>query len=170
MKRCRVTAVIRTPKGFLVVSHSKRKSRRPLFLLPGGEIKQGETPRTAMCRELKEETRLGCSNMKHLFDTEDDYNKHSVFLLNTNQQPQKNMEINYLGYYTPGKGTNLRLGEHVRSILNMVEKKRANLSKIDMRQWPYTTGKHGLPFERLKGYERALENDEVNKYHTRRGR
>jgi ADP-ribose pyrophosphatase YjhB (NUDIX family) len=135
-------------------------------LLPGGEIKPGETPKQAMCRELMEETRLGCNSIRHLFDTEDEQVKHSVFVLNTAKQPEKNMEINYIGYYTPGKGTNLKLGEHVRKILKMAEARKVNLSKVN----PYPPGSASKPFRRLSRYLMAIDRETTDKYHKGRGR
>ena len=52
-KRRRSTAIVKTPKGILVVaSHSK------VYLLPGGEANNGELRTDASVKELKEETGL----------------------------------------------------------------------------------------------------------------
>jgi len=54
-KRCSVGALVHNARGHLLIL---RPSYRPEWLLPGGVVEEGESPATALARELGEELGL----------------------------------------------------------------------------------------------------------------
>lgn len=75
--RQRATAIIVRDGRILVV----RDKFRPAFMLPGGGIDEGESPETAVARELAEETTLTTTRVQYLFTHDGKYNHHHVFRL-----------------------------------------------------------------------------------------
>ena len=61
-----VIAIISDSKDMLLFQHRKRRSYQNYLGLVGGKIEQGESPKKAMSREIKEETSLDVSQCVYL--------------------------------------------------------------------------------------------------------
>jgi 8-oxo-dGTP diphosphatase len=82
--RLRATAIVRRGEAILLV----REPGETCFHLPGGGIERGESPITAVARELLEETGLIAGKIEFLFESYEDWSSqtgeydgaaHSVF-------------------------------------------------------------------------------------------
>jgi 8-oxo-dGTP diphosphatase len=118
--RRRGTAIVKTPKGILVVSNNNR-----IFYLPGGGAEKSESRKDAAIRELKEETSLDTLGCTFLFEYQSLTNSHKVFLMETVGVAKPCNEIKYIDYFN---GSNLRVSDATWEILEKyrAEHKSAN--------------------------------------------
>ena len=75
--RPRATAVV-THKGKVLLVTDRGRNR---YSLPGGGIQQGESPVTAVARELHEETGLSADKIEPVFTHHSKTQEHVVFLI-----------------------------------------------------------------------------------------
>lgn len=111
----RATVIVETDEGFLLVSHSKRKD--PMYMLPGGYIREEEAPKKAAERELYEETGLHSVKMEYLFEVVSKHNRHIVFLAQTHGEAKKRNEITHIRYYNESTKNKYNLAWHVEAVI-----------------------------------------------------
>ena len=73
----RATAVVIRDGMVLLVRN--RPGGRSEFMMPGGAIEPGESPRSAAVRELREETGLEATKVEYLFTWDSSVFRHHVF-------------------------------------------------------------------------------------------
>ena len=115
-RRKRVTAVVETDKGIVLVSHSKYG--KPNFMLPGGSIRKNESYMGAVTRELYEETGLHAYEVKYLFDLPTKKNLHKVFFVKTHGDLRKRHETTHIDFWNESTKDNLEVAWHVKPIIN----------------------------------------------------
>jgi ADP-ribose pyrophosphatase YjhB (NUDIX family) len=118
--RRRGTAIVDTDKGILVVSDG----RKPVFLLPGGGARPGESRRRAAIRELEEETGLKTYYCRYLFtynepnDGRRIRNLHKVFLIKAYGIPTPNhRDVYYIAFWKPG--SNIPISKTTEKIIKI---------------------------------------------------
>lgn len=78
-KRERAAAVI-IRDGKILLMYRKNAWKGEYYILPGGMTERGEKPLSAALREVEEETGLAITINRMLFELEDDYGRHFVYL------------------------------------------------------------------------------------------
>ena len=115
--RQRATAIVIRDGRILVV----RDKFRPAFMLPGGGIDAGESPETAVARELTEETTLTSTAVQYLFTHDGKYNHHHVFSV----QADGNVDISHdplvVEYAWWDGGPDVPVHPHVNAILDRMK-------------------------------------------------
>ena len=115
--RQRATAIVERDGCILVV----RDKFRPAFMLPGGGIDEGESPETAVARELTEETTLTATAVQYLFTHDGKYNHHHVFSV----QADGNVDISHdplvVEYAWWDGGPDVPVHPHVNAILDRMK-------------------------------------------------
>ena len=71
----------------------------PKFMMPGGGVEPGESPREAAVRELWEETGLEAANVEPLFVWESAIFRHHVFRIETEGEVRIGHEISEFGWW-----------------------------------------------------------------------
>lgn len=126
-RRKRVTAIVETDKGIVVVSHSKQG--KPTFMLPGGSIRKKESYMGAVTRELYEETGLHASEVKYLFDLPTKHNLHKVFFVKTHGTLRKGHETTHINFWNESTKDKLRVAWHVKPIIEKYKNKSESSSE-----------------------------------------
>ena len=115
--RQRATAIVIRDGRILVV----RDKFRPAFMLPGGGIDAGESPETAVARELTEETTLTSTAVQYLFTHDGKYNHHHIFSV----QADGNVDISHdplvVEYAWWDGGPDVPVHPHVNAILDRMK-------------------------------------------------
>jgi len=115
-RRRRGTAIVDTPNGILVVNTGERT-----YYLPGGGAKMVESRRSAVIRELFEETGLRATKCSYLFEYTSHYNLHKVFLIEATGVAKPRKEIKNLAYFN---GSNVNISDTTRRIIEMYNEKK----------------------------------------------
>ncbi len=68
-------------KGRNILLIKRNKNGELFYVLPGGGVKEGETPENACIREIKEETTLQVNRLQEFYIIEDKENPEIYFLI-----------------------------------------------------------------------------------------
>jgi ADP-ribose pyrophosphatase YjhB (NUDIX family) len=120
-RRKRVTAIVETDKGIVLVSHSRHG--KPTFMLPGGHIRKKETLMGAVTRELYEETGLHASEVQYLFELPTKHNLHKVFFIKTYGDLKKSHETTHINFWNDSTKDKLKVSWHVKPIIEKYKNK-----------------------------------------------
>lgn len=118
--RQRATAIVRRDDYVLLV----RDEGRTPFMLPGGGIYDGESPETAVARELAEETALTATNVMYLFEHGGKYNRHHVFSADAEGEVDVSQDPLVVEFVWWDGKSDVPVFPHVREIL---DRARANI-------------------------------------------
>lgn len=121
-KHRRVTIIINTPNGILVVSKDGNQ-----YMLPGNVPNIGESDYDCIIRTLKEEMGLTPNTCSFLFDHTSKNYYHKVHLVTILGDPLPCNEIKYIKYF---KNTNLPLLISSIKIIKRYENKKYHINKI----------------------------------------
>ena len=111
--------IVQMDEGILLVSHSRHG--KPIYMLPGGGVKQGEKSIDGGKRELYEEAGLHASDIIFLFDFESKHQYHRVFLAKTFGRLRKRHETTHIRFYNESTKDRYKLAWHVRPIVEKYE-------------------------------------------------
>ena len=120
--RQRATAIVRRDDCVLLV----RDEGRTPFMLPGGGIYDGESPETAVVRELAEETALKATAVRYLFQHGGKYNRHHVFSVDAEGEVDVSQDPLVVEFAWWDGSSDVPMFPHVREILD-----RANIDRHD---------------------------------------
>jgi len=115
--RQRATAIVERDGCILVV----RDKFRPAFMLPGGGIDEGESPETAVARELTEETTLTATAVQYLFTHDGKYNHHHVFSVQVDGDVDISHDPLVVEYAWWDGGPDVPVHPHVNAILDKMK-------------------------------------------------
>lgn len=109
---------------FLLGKRNKGKTSKGLWIIPGGEVKFGETTQDAAIREIKEETDLDIEiinliGFKEIIDILDNYHKMVFFYLATpkHMNIKAKDDISNVGFFSLDEIKNLKIAESVEWVL-----------------------------------------------------
>ena len=94
-----------------------RDEGRTPFMLPGGGIYDGESPETAVARELAEETALTATAVRYLFQHGGKYNRHHVFSVDAEGEVDVSHDPLVVEFVWWDGSTDVPVFPHVREIL-----------------------------------------------------
>ena len=95
-----------------------RDEGRTPFMLPGGGIHDGESPETAVARELAEETALTATAVKYLFQHGGKYNRHHVFSVDAEGEVDVSHDPLVVEFVWWDGSSDVPVFPHVREILD----------------------------------------------------
>ena len=120
-------AIVRSrDKWLLGLAKNTGDDRNNKWVMPGGNIKSGEDPEKAACREAKEETGVRCRAISGPLD---DSRKPGVAFVvcktnDSNKCLRPNHEFAMLGWFTEREMRSLRLYENVRRLIDRAKRFR----------------------------------------------
>ncbi|HEV2288545.1 MAG TPA: (deoxy)nucleoside triphosphate pyrophosphohydrolase [Candidatus Acidoferrales bacterium] len=136
-----VVAAIVISDGRVLACQRSRKGKFPLkWEFPGGKVQEGETPRTALERELREELNVGATvgaeiyRARHKYSEMHDEVELIFFAAQLESKMIENQVFENIGWVEPGKLPALDFLEADRGLVNKLARHELRLFASDLAE------------------------------------